>query len=228
MQVKDIMQTNVATIGPNDTVSTAAKIMAARRVSGLPVTDGAGAVVGIVTEGDFLRRTELGRSLSRSWWLDLISAGATAGDVVQSHAKFVKDAMSKDVHVIAPDASLASAAKALESGGVKRLPVVADGHLVGVVSRADLVRAFASLAPTTPEAAPSDPELRQAVLQAIANEPGLSSVQVTVLARNGEIELWGLADSQIEIDAARVIAEQTPGVKSVKAQITRFPASYYV
>jgi len=228
MQVKDVMQTNVATVGPDDAVSTAAKIMAARRVSGLPVTDAAGAVIGIVTEGDFLRRTELGRSLSRSWWLDLISAGATASDVVHAHAKFVKDAMSKNVHVIAPDASLAAAAMALEADGVKRLPVVADGRLVGVVSRADLVRAFASLAPATPQAAPSDSELRQAVQQAIANQPGISSVQVTVLARDGEVELWGLADSQAEIDAARVVAEQTPGVKSVKARITQFPAAYYV
>ena len=228
MQVKDVMQTNVAWVGPDDAVSAAAKIMVARRVSGLPVVDNAGAVVGIVTEGDFLRRTELGRSLSRSWWLDLIGGGITARDVVHAHAKYVKDAMSKNVHVIAPDASLAAAAMALESEGVKRLPVVADGHLVGVVSRADLVRAFASVAPKTPEATPSDSDIRKAVRQALSKEPGMPSLQVTVLARNGEIELWGLADTQEEIDAARVTAEQVPGVRAVKSRIKKFPATYFV
>lgn len=227
MQVKDIMQTNVATVGADDEVSLAATTMAARRVSGLPVIDASGRVVGLLSEGDFLTRSELGRASSRSWWLDLVGAGESAADFVKAHAKFVKDAMITDVHTITPEASLATAAMAMESNGVKRLPVVLEDRLVGIVSRADIVRAFASLAPKTPEVASSDAKICSVLRKAITNEKSLAGLLVTVLARDGVVELWGLATTQAEIDAARIIAEQTPGVQSVEVQIRQFPTSYY-
>lgn len=227
MQVKDIMQTDVAVVRPDSEIAAAAKIMAKRRVSGLPVVDTSGAVVGMLTEGDFLHRSELGRASSRSWWLDLVGAGETASEFVRAHAKYVKDAMRTDVKTIAPNASLADAAMALETHGIKRLPVVEDKRLLGIVSRADLVRALASLAPETPQVSMSDADVREAVQQAISGESRTSGVQVTVIVRDGVVELWGLAASQQEIDAARVVAERTPGVRSVVVKITQFPTAYY-
>ena len=227
MQVKDIMQTRVTTVCPDDEVKAAAERMAARRVSGLPVVDDDGAVVGVITEGDFLNRAELGRASSRSWWLDLIGAGETAADFVRAHAKYVKDAMTRDPHTIAPNVSIASAAMALETHGVKRLPVVENGRLVGIVSRADILRALASAAPDTPPVAKSDEEIRNAVQSAIAEEKRLTGSLINVMARDGVVELWGVADSQAEIDVARVIAEGQAGVRSVTVQIRLYPTAYY-
>ena len=135
--------------------------------------------------------------------------------------------MTSDVQMISPDASLAAAAMALERRGVKRLPVVVDGKLVGIVSRADIVRAVASAQPTTPEANPSDDEIRQSIQHALADGPDFVGLQATTIVRDGVVELWGLANSQDEIDAARVLAEQTPGVTGVQVHINRFPVAYY-
>ena len=227
MQVKDIMTTGPITATPEETVAAVAKTMAARRISGLPVVDAAGAVVGVVSEGDLLARAELGREASRSWWADIIGGSENARDYVRAHGRTVADVMTRPAKTIAPDASLAALALMLETNGVKRLPVVADGKLVGIVSRADVVRALASLQTSPPPVAASDNKIRRDVLSAFQNATVLTSCQATVLVRDGVVELWGLAPDQNVIDAARVVAEEIAGVKRVENRIALFPNTYF-
>ncbi len=227
MQVKDIMQTDVAAVRPDDTVSEAARLMVGRRISGLPVVDAGGKLVGVLSEGDILRRAEFEAPVARSWLLDLIGAGETPQDYVRAHGKAVADVMTAKVETIAPSASVAEAARTLGAKGVKRLPVVEDGRLVGIVTRADVVRAYAVLKPEAPPAKADDATIRKTIMEKFANESALSGVQATVIVRDGVVELWGLASEARMIDAARVAAEEAPGVRAVQNHIELFPNAYY-
>ena len=227
MQVKDIMTTNVVTAKTSDTVADVAKAMASKRISGLPVVDEAGKVVGVVSEGDLLARAALGQDAPRSWWLGLIGEGETPEAYMRAHGKTVGDVMTRSVVSIAPDASLAAVARKLEASGVKRLPVVENGALVGVVSRADIVRALASIQPEAPAVHQSDAEIRKQVVSALHETRALVGIQSTVIVRDGVVELWGLASDEASINAARIAAEEIPGVKKVENHIALFPTAHY-
>jgi len=227
MQVRDIMTTKVQTAKPTDTVADVARLMAVERISGLPVVDEKGKIVGVVSEGDLMARAALGNESPRSWWLGLISDGEAPDEFIRAHGKTVGDVMTRNAKTIAPDASLAALARKLESNGVKRLPVVENGALVGLVSRADVVRALASIKPSAPATDPSDAAIRSAVISKLHGAQTLNSVQATVIVRDGVVELWGLAPNGPTIDAARVAAEDVPGVKRVENHIALFPTAYY-
>jgi len=227
MQVKDIMTTNVVTAKTGDTVADVAKAMATKRISGLPVVDDAGKVVGVVSEGDLLARAALGQDTPRSWWLGLIGEAETPDAYMRAHGKTVGDVMTRAVKTIQPDASLAALARKLEASGVKRLPVIEGGKLVGVVSRADVVRALASIKPEAPAAAPSDAELRRQILSRFHKSQPLVGVQATVIVRDGVVELWGLAPNAKVVEAAGVAAEAVDGVKRVENHLALFPTAYY-
>ena len=143
MQAKDVMTSWVATIGPQATVREAAKLMAERRISAVPVVDDKDRLVGIVSEGDLLRRLELGTQPEGSWWLKAL-ASSTAREYVKSHSTVVRDIMTTGVVSIRPELPLGEVARLMEEHHVKRLPVLEAGRLVGIVSRADLVRALAA------------------------------------------------------------------------------------
>jgi CBS domain-containing protein len=145
MKAQDVMTTWVASIGAGATVQEAARLMAERRISALPVVDGKDRLVGIVSEGDLVRRAELGTQEEGSWWLKALAEN-TARDYVKSHAKAVQDVMTTPVLTVRPGTPLAEVASLMLERGVKRLPVLEAGRLVGVVSRADLVRALAAQA----------------------------------------------------------------------------------
>ena len=138
------MTTGVVTIGAGATVQEAARVMAERRVSGLPVLDENGLLAGIVSEGDLVRRAELGtHDDGGSWWLKVLAEN-TARDYVKSHARAVKDVMTRPALTVRPRTRLAEVARLMQEHGVKRLPVVEDGRLVGAAHHADLVRALAA------------------------------------------------------------------------------------
>ncbi len=229
MKVQDIMQTGVCCARVDETVIDAARRMAERRVSGLPVVDAAGKLVGILSEGDLIGRAELGggEQRSRSWWLDLFGAREKAADYVKSHGKRVGDVMSKPVQTIAPDVDLSAAAMKLETQGVKRLPVMDGDRLVGIISRADIVRAFASLQPKAADAHADDAAIRKAARALIDETQALSGLQATVIVKQGVVELWGLAPSADVMQAARVAVEGIAGVRRVDAKLTLFPSAYY-
>lgn len=142
MQAKDVMTRQVATVREDATVREAARVMIERKVSGLPVLDENGSVVGIVSEGDFVRRAELGTETAGAWWLLPLAEGA-ARDYVKTHGAYVRDVMTSPVLTVEPSTPLREVARLLHERRIKRLPVLENGRLVGIVSRADLVRGLA-------------------------------------------------------------------------------------
>ena len=227
MQVKDFMATDVVTAKPGDTVAAVAKVMSEKRVSGLPVVDDDGALVGVVSEGDLLSRTELGRDAPRSWWLGLLGRSETPEAYVRAHGQTVADVMTREVETIAPGAGVAALARKLEKNGVKRLPVVDRGQLVGVVSRADVVRALASMQPEATPTAADDTEIRNQVIGLLNKEAALAGCQATVIVNDGVVELWGLATDEASAEACRVAAAGVAGVKEVENHMALFPSSHY-
>ena len=161
MNAADVMTTKVITVTPESSIEDAAKLMLQYRISGLPVVDQKGVLVGMVTEGDFLRRGETGTQRRRPRWLEFIlGPGRLSSEYVQAHGRKIADVMTSDPISITEDVSLEDVVDALERHRVKRLPVMRDGKLVGIVSRANLVQALATVLPRrrTPARGFRDPQ----------------------------------------------------------------------
>lgn len=225
MRARDIMTTNVATLAPGASVAEAARLLIQRHISGAPVVDENGALVGIVTEGDFLRRPEVVGDARPSWWLQLLRTETEqARDYMQQHSRRVEDVMTRDVVTVGEDAEIAEIARLLESRRIKRTPVVRDGRIVGIVSRADLLRALAAQGPHAAQApAPSDAELRQRVLDALNREAWGAAATLNVTVSDGRVTLWGIVNSPEARKAARVAVENLPGVREVEVNFGTLP-----
>src|SRR6266568_5331476 len=144
MRAMDVMTSKVITVDENASVQSVAKLMANHGISAVPVVDKDNRVIGMVSEGDLLHRAETGTERRRSWWLEMMaSTNQLAGDYIKSHSGKVKDVMTRDVISVTDTTSVADIAVLLETNRIKRVPVVRDGKLVGIVSRANLVRALA-------------------------------------------------------------------------------------
>jgi CBS domain-containing protein len=138
MKVAEVMTRGVISIAPIDSMKKAAQLMLQYDMSGFPVMD-RGKLVGIVTEGDFLRRTEIGTERHRTRWIELLVApGQLADEYAHAHGRKVEEVMTRDVVTVAEDASLEEAVRLLERHHIKRLPVVKGGAMVGILSRANL------------------------------------------------------------------------------------------
>lgn len=217
MRARDIMTTSVVTVSPDTTVRDIARTLIERRISALPVVDSAGRVVGIVSEGDLLHRAENRTERRRSWWLELVSTTEDlATDYVKSHGLMAKDVMSWPVISADPDMSLAELATLLDRYRIKRVPVLHNGGLIGIVSRADLLRGLIGVAETAAPAAADDAKVREALLRRIENEPWATATSLNVIVTGGVAELWGFIGSEAERQAFRVIAQGTPGVRGVE------------
>jgi CBS domain-containing protein len=217
MQVRDVMRGNVVTVPKTATAEEAAARMLAHGISGLPVVDAEGRVVGMVTEGDFLRRAELGTERRRSRWLEFLTSNwRLAEEYVASHAKRVEEVMSAPVATIAEDAPLEEAVTLMLSRKVKRLPVLRGETLVGIVARADLLRAFAQRVPAAPAAgpAPDDKTIAAAIVAQLNAQPWAADGAVRVEVKDGVVHLNGTIFEEGERLAARVLAENVPGVKA--------------
>lgn len=220
MKAIDLMTPRVITIGPDATVADAARTMLENHISGLPVVDGSGKVVGIISEGDLLRRVELGTERHRSWWLGLMSGGTLpAEDFIKSHARKVADVMTAHVTTVDESASPEEVVRVMETRRIKRVPVVRRGALVGIISRANLLRALASVSPETPAAAADDRDLKDRVTAAVKELSWESRSHDAIVVRNGVVQLWGFVSSGSQRDALRVAAEGVPGVKAVENNI---------
>jgi CBS domain-containing protein len=216
MKAADVMTRTVIGTTPETTVAEAARSMLQHRISGLPVIDASGAVVGIVTEGDLLRRIELGTERHRSGWFGLLfGPGRLAEDYIRSRARLVGEIMTPEVFSVAPKTGLAEVTTLMETRHVKRLPVVEEGRLVGIVSRANLVGALAKMLAAQHGAALSDDEIRQRILAEIDKQPWGPRQSVAVTVKDGVVELSGTILDEREGAALRVAAECLPGVKAV-------------
>lgn len=229
MKAADIMVTDVITLNVDDTVQTAAQVLLDRRISGAPVLDAQGRLVGMVSEGDLIRRAEIGTEKRRSWWLELLTgAEDSARNFVRAHAVKLADVMTRDVIGASEDSSLNEIATMLEKHGIKRVPIMRDGKVVGIVSRANLLQALASaiaVADATTDVARGDQALRGRVVDQIRQLPWGMPWLVTVTVQNGVVELWGPVQSEGQRQALRVAAEATPGVRAVKENLYRLPAA---
>ena len=215
MKARDIMVSPVVTVRPSATVREVAKTFVQRGISAAPVLDDSGKVVGIVSEGDLLHRAETGTERQRSWWMRVLAGTDTlAGDFVKSHARKVSDIMSRDVVTAAPETPLHEIAGMMERHSIKRIPIVANGQLVGIVSRANLVQAVAS-ARKALEVPLSDRTIREKLLAQLESQPWAHTALLNITVADGIVDLWGMTDSDMERKAIRVLAEQTPGVCAV-------------
>lgn len=221
MKASDVMTRDVVTVSPNDLVQDVARTLLKHRISGVPVVDQAGKIVGIVSEGDLMRRAETDTDAQRSWWLRAVASSETlATEYVRSHGRTAADIMTTRVLTASPETSLRDLAAKMERKHIKRLPIVENGKLVGIVSRANLMQAFATIEVVPAgKAATDDTGLREQVMQRIRKEGWSSPSTVNVLVYQGVVELWGLVNTESEHKAVRIVAESTPGVVSVKDNI---------
>jgi CBS domain-containing protein len=216
MKAADVMTRNVVSIHPDASISEAAQSMVTNRISGLPVIGERGNLIGIVTESDLLRRVETGTTRRRSRWIELITGpGKLASEYVQSHGRKVQDVMSPNPEVIAKDTPLEDIVAKMENKRIKRLPVVDGGQIVGIVSRANLIQALATLSRELKDTNPADTTVQERVFAEIRNQPWSSAAKVNVIVRDGVVELWGTILDERVRDALRVAAENVPGVKRV-------------
>ena len=214
MQVKDIMTTNVISIGADEPVVKAARLMLQNRISGLPVIDKEGELVGMVAEGDFLRRGELGTQRRRPKWLEfIIGPGKLAEEYVQTSGRKVEEVMTPDPWTIREDESLESVVEMMERRHIKRLPVTRGGRMIGIVSRANLMHALATLARDLPAPAGGDSAIRANIMAAIAKQDW--APHVNVIVKDGVAELHGVITDDRERQGLVVAAENVAGVKKV-------------
>src|SRR5262245_7020678 len=191
MRAHQIMTPSVITVAPDCTIHEAANTMLRHHVSGLPVVDAAGKLVGIVSEGDFIRRSEIGTQRKRSRWLKfLFGVGEAATDYVQEYGRKVSDVMTRDPLTIAEDTTLEEIVTSMETNGVKRLPVLRGDKLVGIVSRANLLQAVASLAREIPDPTADDDHIRNRVIQAVEKHDW-SPFGLKVIVREGVVHVSG-------------------------------------
>jgi CBS domain-containing protein len=216
MIVADVMTRNVISIAPEETVEDAANLMLSRRISGLFVVDKAGDLAGVVTEGDLLRRDELGTERGRPWWLKLlVSPARQAADFTRTHGRHVRDVMTRDVISVADSAPLESVVAIMEKARIKRVPVTRGNQVIGVVSRADLLRALVSRVRNTEPVARDDTAIRTAILDAMEKLSWAPMTTLNVTVSNGTADIWGTITNEQERNAIRVVVENTPGVTTV-------------
>ncbi|MBV9238722.1 MAG: CBS domain-containing protein, partial [Xanthobacteraceae bacterium] len=194
MRAVDVMTVDPVSISPDESIVEAIRLMLQRKFSGLPVVDSAGALVGIVTEGDLLRRSETGTQRKRPRWIEfLIGSGKLANEYVHTSGRKVRDVMTYDVQTVAEDASLDDIVQQMERHQIKRLPVVRGGKLVGIVTRANLLRALASVVgETKPVAAADDASIRTRIYAELQKQPWAPVNMLDVVVRDGTVHLWGV------------------------------------
>ena len=215
MRAHQIMTQPVVTVSPETTIVEAATTMLQRHISGLPVVDKAGKLVGIISEGDFLRRNEIGTQRKRGRFLKFIlGPGQAATDFVHEHGRKVTEIMTKEPLTISEDTTLEEIVELMEKNYVKRLPVTRGDQIVGIVSRANLLQAVASLARQVPDPTADDDHIRDRIIDALAKNDwcpfGLS-----VMVRDGIVHLSGIITEERSRQAAIVGAENVAGVKKV-------------
>ncbi len=220
MKASEIMTRQPVGVTSETTIAEAARLMLQHRISGLPVTNASGAMIGILTEGDLLRRAETGTGRHRPRWLELLlGPGRLAEEYVEAHARKVREVMTSELVSVAPDDPLESVVRLMEKRRIKRVPVIDGGKLVGIVSRADLVRAL--LQTLTQESAapgrtPGDDEIRASLLAVIDKEPWGPRFSINVTVEAGIVQLKGTVTDDRERTAVTVAAENIPGVKAVR------------
>lgn len=206
MKAQDIMTAPVVVVELDTPIQDVARLLSQHRISAVPVVDADGRIAGIVSEGDLMRRPELGTERGGSWWLSLVGSG-NAEKYIRSHGGRARDVMSKRVVTVDENTSVSDVAALLEKHHIKRVPVVRDKRPIGIVSRANLVQLLAGIAEQVPSPPADERELRQAVLRSIS-DAGLGSSLLNIIVREGRVEVWGATRSESEREAVRIAVER--------------------
>jgi CBS domain-containing protein len=219
MRAHQIMTKPVFTITPDATILDAANVMLRRHISGVPVVDAAGKLVGIVSEGDFIRRGEIGTERKRGRWLkSILGPGKSASDFVREHGCKVSDVMSRSPVTITENTPLAEIVDLMEKRDIKRVPVLRNDKIVGIVTRANLLQAVASLARHVPDPTADDDHVRNRIIDAM-EKADWAPIGLNVIVRDGIVHLSGVITDERARQAAIVAAENVEGVRKVHDHI---------
>ena len=217
MKALDVMARTVISVDPDATVLQAARQMLQHRLSGLPVIDKGGNLVGILSEGDFLRRRETQTERKHSRWLEfLMGPGKLAAEYTHSHGSKVAEVMTVDVCTVTEDTALEDVVELMERRRIKRVPVVRGKQVVGIITRANLMHAMVSLARIAPKDAKDDTTIREKLLAEMQKEKWAPTAMVNVVVRGGVVELWGSIFDERHREALKVMAENISAVRAVK------------
>lgn len=220
MKASDVMTTKVISIRPDATLSEMIKQMLDHRISGLPVIAEDGTLVGVVTEGDCLRRAETGTEVKRSFWRDLLTGSETlANEYIRTHGRKVSEVMTRDPISVSPDTDLSEVIHIMEKNRIKRVPVVKDGTVVGILSRANLLQTLSGLVRNT-SLNDSDADIRKGVVAALGTLPWAANEFLNVTVKDGVVDLWGCYTAYRQDEAAVVATENVPGVKQVRNHLS--------
>ena len=216
MKTSEIMTSPVITVTPATPIAEAARLMLQHRISGLPVVEGE-EVVGMITEGDLLRRAETGSAPHRPMWLELLlGPGRLADEYTHAHARRAGEAMTGDVVSVGPQADVAEVVQLMNRRRIKRVPVIDNDKLVGIVTRANLVRALVKALVKKPARPVSDDAIWKGMLGAIAAEPWGPRFATDIKVKDGFVDIYGTITDERERTALHVLAENVPGVKGVR------------
>jgi len=227
MNASDIMVSDVITVKSSASVQEVAELLLKNRISALPVVDDAGKLVGMVSEGDLIHRGDAGTGHERPWWLRLLMGrDVLAAEFVKENSRTVADVMTRGVISAEPGTPVADVAMILERHRIKRVPIVANGKIVGIVSRANLIQALAAARnDVLPAQRIDDAALREKIFSRLKSEPWAKPSLVNVTVSDGTVHLWGIVDTAAEKQALRVAVQVTPGVKAVNDNLIVQPAT---
>ncbi len=216
----DIMTTPVVSVTPETPVRDIANLLYTRRISGVPVLDPDGRVVGLVSEGDLITHETIVGQQRRSWWLTLIGDENTfARDYAKTRGRTARDVMTAEVITVTGDAPVPEIARLLERRRIKRVPVLRDGKLIGIVTRANLLQDLATRDIAQP-ATVEDRAIRERLIGELQGQPWAHLHVKNIVVEAGVVFLWGFVESEAERHALRVAAESVPGVKRVEDHLT--------
>jgi CBS domain-containing protein len=220
MNASDVMVRDVVTIGPEDEISTAVRLLVDHDISALPVVDADRHVLGILSEGDLLHREEDGTLKQRRWWVEAVTPASTlALDYAKSHGRKVAEVMSDRVISASEDTPLSELANILEKNRIKRVPILKDGKLVGIVSRANLIQALASTPPAAAKDPVTDRSIRAVIITRLAAQSWTGFGERNIVVSDGVVHLWGLIGSPEERKALLALAEDVPGVRQISDEM---------
>ena len=222
MNAADVMTQTVVSVDPDLPLAEVAKLMLGRGISAVCVVGRDGKLVGMVSEGDLVRRAEIETERKRSWWLRLVAGDdELASDYVKCRGRKARDVMSRALVSVSEETPVADIVVLLEQHRIKRVPVVRDDRAVGIVSRADLLRAFAvQAAREPPDVSTDDRAVRMRLLEELGKQAWWHGRAGEVVVADGIAHLWGMVSSELEMQAMIVAAENTPGVKAVRNHVT--------
>jgi CBS domain-containing protein len=229
MRAADVMTRDVICVRPDATVIEAARLLLGAKVSAVPVVDDEGRLVGLLSEGDLVRRVEIGSEKRRSGWRTVFVDRVTlAGEYIKSHGRLVRDVMTTGVIVAEEDTALAEIADLMEKHHIKRVPVVREGKVVGIVSRANMLQALIGSPRVIPVGPCDDADLRQRVTAELERQPWSSFGVANVIVQDGVAQIWGYAENERHKEACRIAAESVAGIKGVENHLVVHSSGVYI